>query len=138
MGKPCWILHPEAVELAVMLFLGRKTYEEHRVGAKGVGVGEHTDFLNLRDRVVVEIEKVLHHCEIKEGPYYGRFEAGELWVLHRGEANWIPTLLRRVEGWEGLELPKSPEMDVARPAAKMAEEAILAAGIDDLIGEPEG
>ncbi len=85
LSVPCWILHPDAVELVVMLYLGRKSYEEHRVTA-GVGaVGEHLEFLNLRDRVADEIVEVLHQCEIKEGPYYGESEVGELWVLHRGD-----------------------------------------------------
>ncbi|NNN16372.1 MAG: hypothetical protein HKL82_11040 [Acidimicrobiaceae bacterium] len=125
MDKPCWILDPEAVELAVMLFLGRKSYEEHRVAAKAGGVGEHLDFLNLRYRVVLEIGEVLHGCSIEEEPHAG-YEHGPKWASHVGENEWVPALLRRVERWEGLKLPRSPEMDgVARPAAKMAAEAVL-------------
>ena len=121
-----------------MLYLGRKSYEEHRVTAGGAAVGEHLEFLNLSDRVADDLVEVLHRCEFKEGPYYGAFEAGDRWVRHLGEAEWVPTLLRRVSGWEGLALPRSPEMDVTRPAAKMAAEAVLAEGIEDLLGEPEG
>ena len=134
---PCWIMHPEAVELVVMLYLGRKYYEEHRLAKGGGGAREHLEFLDLRDRVCEGITEALHGCGIKGGQKAGG-EVVPLWVDHVGGIDWLLARLRRVEEWEGLELPGSPEVDVARPAAKMAAEAILAAEIDDLIGGPEG
>ena len=119
---------------------GRRYNEEHRVAEGGGGAREHLDFLDLRNRVCEGIVEALHNCGVKGGPKAGS-EPEPLWVSHVGGGiGWVPALLRRVERLGG---PRASRLvrdgRVARPAAKMAAEAtLLAAEIDDLIGEPEG
>lgn len=134
-AKPCWTLHPEVVEAVTMLFLGRKSYEESR--AEGCRVGEHSAFLDLRDRCVAEITEGLKHCEVSAasvgpGPEYRR----GLWCRHSSEGakRWVGFVLTQVE-FEGAERGVSPQMDVARDGG-VAAEGELDGELGDEIGEP--
>ena len=119
LDKPCWMLHADVVDRVVMLYQGRKSYEEHRGSGE---VKSHAEFLDLLERVVKDVGDLLSHCEIKtvEGkdgkqPYlYVRHSVGE------HVRAWIPTLLHRVLRWEGRDLPKLPVMDAARSAKAFA------------------
>lgn len=116
LDKPCWTLHSDVVDRVVMLYQGRKSYEEHRGSGE---VKSHVEFLDLLERVAKDVEALLSHCEIKTAaaaeenkPYlYVRHSVGE------HVRNWIPTLLHRVLSWEGLQPPDCPVMDAARSAA---------------------
>ena len=119
LDKPCWMLHSDVVDRVVMLYQGRKSYEEHRSSGE---VKSHVEFLDLLERVVKDVGDLLSHCEIKTGaaqdgkqPYlYVRHSVGE------HVRSWIPTLLHRVISWEGMTLAKLPVMDAARGAKAFA------------------
>ncbi len=113
LDKPCWMLHADVVDRVVMLYQGRKSYEEHRNSGE---VKSHVEFLDLLERVVKDVGDLLSRCEIKtvEGkdgkqPY--------LYVRHSADEyvrRWIPTVLHQVIRWDGIDLATSPVMDAAR------------------------
>ena len=127
LSKPCWMLHMDVVDRVVMLYQGRKNYEETRFKADPRA---HLDFLSLLDRIVEDVHALLSHCEIKvdsegdENYAYIHHDGGE--YVH----TWIPNLLHRVTEWEGLAPPESPVM-CATPMSSPDDTLPDAGGLDD-------
>ncbi len=112
LDKPCWPLHIDVVDRVLMLYYGRKNYEEHR--AEG-DAKDHLDFLNLLERVAAEVRELLGNCDLKTGIPDGGGES-YLYARHIPDdrvRNWIPLLLHRVLRWDGIPLPDGPVLDAA-------------------------
>ena len=130
LDKPCWMLHSDVVDRVVMLYQGRKSYEEHRSAGE---VKSHVEFLDLLERVVKDVEDLLSRCEIKtveakdgKQPYlYVRHSAAE------HVRRWIPAVLHQVIRWDGIDLAPSPVMDAARGATPYAYTMGSEADADD-------
>ena len=117
LNKPCWPLHSDVVDRMVMLYLGRKNYEENRSTVPPRG---HVEFLDLSQRLTEEVQPQLSHCEIKI-----KNKGGDPcpYISHSCDEavrSWVPFLMHRVLKIEGIKLPDSPVMDAARNAEYFA------------------
>lgn len=111
LDKPCWPLHINVVDLVVMLYRGRKHYEENQDKASP---REILDVRELSRQLSEEAEAMLGNCRIetvkKEGMKTWRF-------MHHtcsdSTRKWIPLVLHRVLEFEDSPLPPSPVMMTA-------------------------
>ena len=118
MSKPCWPLHSDVVDRMVMLYLGRKHYEENRSTAPP---REHVEFLDMCKRLAEEVQPKLSHCELKKGhDVVGTYT----YISHSCDESvrsWVPNLLHRVLEIDEIKLADSPVMDAARNAEFFAK-----------------
>jgi len=110
LDKPCWPLHSDVVDLVVMLYRGRKNYEEGQAKAAARGI---MDVLDLSKRLSEEVETLVGNCKIEtvmEGDATIRF------VRHKCDGStrgWIRSMLHRVLAFEDSSLPETPVMRTA-------------------------
>lgn len=110
LDKPCWPLHIDVVDLVVMLYHGRKSYEQNQDNSTP---REMMDLLDLSKRLSEEVQTSLRYCKLETGEKGGETYR---WVYHTCDEStrvWIRSMLHRVVEFKDSPLPPSPILRTA-------------------------
>lgn len=103
---PCWMLHPDAVEVVTAIMLTRQTYESER---ETCGGRKHIEYFDAIAGLLEELRRIWNrwgggHCEVKRYSNGGRF------VEHAdSDYEWSEWVANTVDvEWRGYPMPRRP------------------------------
>jgi hypothetical protein len=117
-ARPCWMLHPDVVEIVAMIYGGRKAYEAER---EGMTMRGHADYLAALKDLIDAIENVFRvhggdNCDVEKA------EDGSWHALHTEVGwRWGDEERQPVNSWVGFPIPPSPLHAVASESAARRE-----------------